>query len=204
MARRSRASASARASSARTLMNEFSSGSISAMHRRLSSTAARALSSPVRIRSASTAMLMAEYRPAGGVPGGKRRFDLGQMDEHGGEECLYRFKVGVARRLRPDEERERGASRPRYRLILHADLRVPVLQVPGALRGVPGDVDQSRATVSELRVARQWSGSCPGSTPSGFRATSPGIASAAAGTELAYFHVALLQVERFHRDLKSF
>ncbi len=66
---------------------------------------------------------------------------------------------------------------------IHADLRVPVRGLPGAVRGVPHPVDESDTAVPEVRLGRRSSASSRTSTPSGSRAPSPGTASGAPGTD---------------------
>ena len=144
-----------------------------------SSTASRGESSPARSRArqrrraltaagTSRPQLLELARAPGGSPRGSRHAPRGPRRS--------------ARR--PDARPARGAREGGSgRLAVHADLRVPLQDVRRAVRGVPLDLDEARAAVPEVRRRRASSGCSRRSTPSGSRATSPGTASAAAGTE---------------------
>ena len=116
-------------------------------------------------------------------PGGRASGQVLELRQDRVEEPEHALEilVGGLHALAPGQfaEKVEGA-----RLLTHADLRIPVRRAATSGSRSSYRPRRSRPRRARAAVRRRSSGCSRGSTPSGCRATSPGTASAEAGTEL--------------------
>ena len=125
--------------------------SILSIRSRYDSTASRGLSSPARIRRATSTTLTAAFPAADAArarpASAGRRSRNPSTATRSSSATVTPWRAATARRKSID-----GGSDVGLNSFKDADLRVPVRQVRGSVRGVPLDVGQAEAAVPEVRI----------------------------------------------------